>query len=274
MRKRGVTFVTGLPVERLHVGDERVDGVERQRSLIRANAGVILASGGYEWSPDMVARFLPGPIDGSCSAPNNTGDGIRWQWPSVPGWATCRRRGGSPRPRCPARRATAASRSNAFGPARSSSIRGRRFANEAGTTTMSQGVSPTRSGDGWLRQPARVSDRRYEYVSRYGFLDYRAGEPVPDWLTTGETLEELAAALDINGDELTKTVERFNEYARQGTTLTSIAGTRSTSATSGISRRRIRRWVRWSVGRSSRWRSSRVSSGRRGASPRRLTAWS
>jgi 3-oxosteroid 1-dehydrogenase len=72
----GVTLVTECGADRLIVEDDQVVGVVADGSRIGARA-VVLTCGGFEWSPEMVENFLSGPVQGSCSPPHNTGDGIR-----------------------------------------------------------------------------------------------------------------------------------------------------------------------------------------------------
>ena len=44
---------------------------------VRARAGVVLGTGGFEWDEALVEAFLRGPMHGPVSPPNNTGDGLR-----------------------------------------------------------------------------------------------------------------------------------------------------------------------------------------------------
>ena len=57
--------VIGLDVDR--AGDD---------ATVYAKA-VILASGGFEWNPEMMAKFFPGPVEWTASPDTNTGDGHR-----------------------------------------------------------------------------------------------------------------------------------------------------------------------------------------------------
>lgn len=42
-----------------------------------ARQGVVIATGGFEWDPDLVRSFLRGPMTSPASVPSNTGDGLR-----------------------------------------------------------------------------------------------------------------------------------------------------------------------------------------------------
>lgn len=44
---------------------------------IRANLGVVLASGGFDWDADLKRHFLRGPTELTIGHPGNTGDGLR-----------------------------------------------------------------------------------------------------------------------------------------------------------------------------------------------------
>ncbi|HEY1508532.1 MAG TPA: FAD-dependent oxidoreductase [Solirubrobacteraceae bacterium] len=217
--EQGVTLVTGCAVERLHVDGGRVDGVQTaDAGLILGTAAVILACGGYEWSPDMVARFLPGPIDGSCSARHNTGDGIRMAMAVGAGLGNMTEAWWQPQAKLPGEEENRGLEVERIWPGTIIVNRaGRRFSNEAGNyhdVVKAYHAHDPATG-GFANLPAYLIVD-FEHVSRYGFLDYKAGEPGPAWLKTGRTLKEMAAELDIDGDQLTKTVQRFNEYAREG----------------------------------------------------------
>ena len=58
----------------------RVTGVRFETSNgtveVAARGGVVLATGGFEWNPDLVRAFTRGPLARSVSVPTNTGDGL------------------------------------------------------------------------------------------------------------------------------------------------------------------------------------------------------
>ena len=47
------------------------------RTTVRARQGVVLATGGFEWDPELVRSFIRGPLERSVSVPTNTGDGLK-----------------------------------------------------------------------------------------------------------------------------------------------------------------------------------------------------
>ena len=53
--------------------------IEREGQTVTVNVtkGVVLASGGFEWNADMMAKYLPGPVEWTASPSTNTGDGQR-----------------------------------------------------------------------------------------------------------------------------------------------------------------------------------------------------
>ncbi|NDC58364.1 MAG: FAD-binding protein, partial [Alphaproteobacteria bacterium] len=75
---RGIEPRLGMKAERLIVEDGRVVGVDFAGGRsIRAERGVILATGGFEWNESLKKAFLRGPLDMPASPPGNTGDGLK-----------------------------------------------------------------------------------------------------------------------------------------------------------------------------------------------------
>jgi 3-oxosteroid 1-dehydrogenase len=81
--ERQVPVLTQTPGRRLIVDGGRVIGVQVERDgrdfFVRAQRGVLLNTGGFEWNAAMNQRFLPGPSAAilPCSVPSNEGDGHR-----------------------------------------------------------------------------------------------------------------------------------------------------------------------------------------------------
>ncbi|MFC6719825.1 FAD-dependent oxidoreductase [Natrialbaceae archaeon GCM10025810] len=224
---RGVDFETDAPAEELVVDDDAVVGlvaeVGGEETAIEAES-VVIAAGGMEWDEELCEHFLAGPMDAPTSVPQNEGDGIKmgmeigaklgnmneaWWCPAghVPGesWED-----GSPLNRIllAERTLPATLMVNADG---------ERFCNESGNYVD-------------LGKRFRIFDPHdYEYENlpayvifdqsareRYAMLTVMPHQDDPEWLVSGETLEELAEKKGIDPQGLRETVKRFNEHAREG----------------------------------------------------------
>lgn len=207
---------------------DRVVGVvaESHKGELRIGArkGVIIATGGFEWNEQLVKSFLRGPMTGPVSVPENEGDGVlmameigaalgnmsnAWWMPSVKE-SSAQGRGTHPNYLlCTSERA----RPGSIMVNRS----GRRFVNEAVNYNALGFELHNFDSDSytypnlpfWL-----VVDSRY--MSKYRFFTSYPGQPVPPFVKTADTLEQLRAALGIDGATLADTVERFNAMVRTG----------------------------------------------------------
>jgi 3-oxosteroid 1-dehydrogenase len=217
---RGIEIRRGVRVEGLRVEGGAVRGVDLAAGFVAARGGVVLATGGFEKDPKLVASFLRGPLQRSVSVPTNTGDGLKmamragaslgnmreaWWTPTIDvgdqstptTWMINRER---------TRPGTMMVNS-----------RGRRFANEAANynafgaafhqldaTTFDYSNLPA-----WL-----VFD--HAYLTRWGLAHYRGEGELPWWLHRADTIAELADVAGIDPDGLVDTVETFNGYAADG----------------------------------------------------------
>ena len=222
---RGIEPRTGSRAVELLRDGTRISGV-RFDSVdgsfdVAARAGVILATGGFEWDRELVRAFIRGPLDRSVSVPTNTGDGLKmamragaslgnmreaWWLPTadvvdthgVPMvWMVSSERA---RPHC-----IMVNRS------------GRRFANEAANY----------NAFGAAFHQIDVTDFDYvnlpswmifdhHYLTKYGIAGYKGQGPTPSWLTTAPSFDALAGLLGMAGDALAATVQRFNTFAARG----------------------------------------------------------
>lgn len=219
----GVTLVTGCAAERLLVSDGAVVGVTAAGGVRFEGAEVVLACGGFEWAPDMVADFLSGPVHGSCSPPHNTGDGIRMAAKAGAGLGSMREAWWGPMVLVPGDETDGAQtatllRFERTGPHTVIVNRaGRRFVNEAhnyNDMTKAFHLFDPRAYD-YANLPAwLVFDHRH--LSEYGFLSHRAGRETPPWIRSAPTLAGLADVIGVHGPGLAATLERFNAGARTG----------------------------------------------------------
>jgi len=211
-------------------GGREVVGVEAQRNgapyFVRARRAVILAAGGYEWDFEMKRHFLRGPTLYTLGAGGNTGDGIRMAQAVGAGLRNMNEVWGITVYRAEAE----AVREHNLGATLNAEIekrspgsivvnaRGERFQNEAADydSTWRSYFTWENWGDlGYRNQPAYViydaKTRRNRTIAGMG-----ASLELPDWVATAVSLEELAQKLDIDAIGLTKTVARFNAFAREG----------------------------------------------------------
>ena len=201
----------------------RVRGVELADGRMIGAGAVIIATGGFEWNPELTAAFLRGPMTAPAGSPTNTGDGLAmamaagarlgnmssaWWVPvvRVPGEESF----GHPRVRLILLERT-----------RPGSIMvnsaGTRFTNEAGNYNAMGGAFHTFDPSGftypnlpcWL-----VFDHRHKLS--YDVAGVPPGPDAPSWMHRAETLDELAAAIGVPAPALEATVARFNADAAQG----------------------------------------------------------
>lgn len=188
-----------------------------------ARRGVIVATGGFEWNGELAQSFLRGPIAFPASPPCNTGDGLQalmasgaalanmtnaWWCPTIATgetWAD-----GSPRaqPVLIERTLPGSIIVNAAG---------KRFCNEAVNYSALAGAfhafDPNRYA--YVNQPAwLVFD--HDYKQRWPIAGAPPGDAVPDWMTRGTSLSDLAARLGIEPQTFEETVTAFNAQAEAG----------------------------------------------------------
>jgi succinate dehydrogenase/fumarate reductase flavoprotein subunit len=223
---RGVRVATRSRGVRLLTANGEVTGVELETAdgLVPVNApAVVLATGGFEYDPDLVRDFLRGPLTRPIGAPTNGGDGLRmvmrigaqlgnmreaW-WSPVVGFPGERRDGG--------RNGLLSSRERALPGSIMVNQYGRRFANEAANYNAFGGAFH------------RLDESKLEYpnipaylildqstVDEFGAFGLPPGASLPEWVSRFSTLDELAETFGLPAKELAATVDRFNAHARAG----------------------------------------------------------
>lgn len=226
---------TETPARRLivkHHGETQreVVGVEAVREgkpiRIRARRGVHLASGGFEWDPELKQHFLRAPTPYTLGAGGNTGDGLRMAMAvgadlrnmnEVYGHTVYKAEAEALRPHNMGATLNGEIEKRVAG-----SIivndRGERFQNEAADYDTTW-----RSYFAW----ENWGDTRYRNVPAFLIFDgsvrqkgtiagASAVDPLPDWVVEASTLRELATRLGIDPAGLEATVARFNENASKG----------------------------------------------------------
>jgi succinate dehydrogenase/fumarate reductase flavoprotein subunit len=247
--EHGVKVLLNHQVRGLLTNDDgEVTGLELQYGhiprLARARKAVIFASGGYAHNGDLVRRYLPGRVYGTCATLGAQGDFVQigaaagaqignmknaW-WKQVPLEAALR----SPTP------------PSVWLPWGDAMIHVNRHGHRVVDEKMpyhdrSQAHSiydPTRREYPNLLLFMIYDDTVARSESRAGMRQPlpAPGEPVPDWIITGDTWEDLIAKVDATladhdtdiaglrlapgfGENLAATVERFNGFAETGVDL-------------------------------------------------------
>ena len=223
---RGVEIRTGTAVDRLVTDAGRVTGVvTASGDRITARRGVVIACGGYESNPELVASYEALPGFQSMFPDSVTGDGLvmaseigaavrvignnlsvfmGFRNPDdapAGGTALCRLSGTQ---ELPSRHTMVVNR------------QGRRFTDE----TFFQAAAPSlRVFDVDTREQRNlpcyfIFDA--QYARTHSFAGRKPGAPIPPWVASGATLGAVAAALGIDAAALQATADRFNADARRG----------------------------------------------------------
>jgi len=229
LRERNVPIRADQQVERLAMENGRVTGVVmRSGQSIAARKGVILATGGYGANPQMSLEFeqLPGYAqdDSGLMPASLTGDGLVLG--AEIGGALHKIENSlrvmlsytiaSDVPGEPATSVHAGIVELCSPHTLLVNKYGCRFADE----TFFQGIVPHLR----MFDPARHEHPNLpaflifdaQYPAKYSFANQPAGHPVPQTVARAGSLRELGEKLGIDGDQLEKTVERFNGFVERG----------------------------------------------------------
>jgi succinate dehydrogenase/fumarate reductase flavoprotein subunit len=187
---------------------------------IKAAKGVILAAGGYDNNPGMMAFYQRGPQKFTSAVAENTGDGIlmamaagaeirnmnnAWGCPHyntgstpIADWGLIRGKPG-------------AIIVNRFG---------ERFANESSAyPVVNRAFFEWDTGIYDYRNIPAYAIVDSDCYKRYGFVTYVPGSTPPSYVSTANTLQDLASALGIDPSGLQETVNTFNGYVATGVDL-------------------------------------------------------
>ncbi len=224
---RSIEPVTASHAQNLVLHDDRVTGVVVEQPtgtvIVRAARGVVLATGGFEWDPELVRSFLRGPMTSPASIPTNVGDGLlmamragaaldnmpqAWWAPviEIPGDISFGRQ-----------HATLLNRERTLPRSILVNKLGRRFTNEAANYNALGGafhqLDATRFH--YVNLPCwLVFDAGY--LACYGFRDVHPSDPAPAWMIRADSLEGLAAAIGVPAGVLTATITRWNSNVESG----------------------------------------------------------
>jgi succinate dehydrogenase/fumarate reductase flavoprotein subunit len=218
----------GTAAKKLLTENGQVTGVALEDGdTIKASRGVILATGGFEWNEDLKTTFLRGPLNAPASPQMNTGDGLKmamsagaslgnmtsaWWMPtlSIAGasWPANGANGQDVQRSLPVLIERTMPHSIMV------NRRGKRFCNEANNYSSLAGAFQAfdPATYDYPNLPAYLI-MDHQYGSRYPIASAMPGQDLPDWVTTANSLEELAASLRIDGEQLSATVTDFNNNA-------------------------------------------------------------
>jgi succinate dehydrogenase/fumarate reductase flavoprotein subunit len=217
----GVQMRLGARADRLLIENGHVLGVIVDGEQSRADCGVVLACGGFEWAESLRSELLNGPLTHPASPPLNEGDGLRmaaaagarfahlaetWSWPTLPTAASAAGERG-PSPLCMGERMAPHSLWV--------NSRGRRFTNESAHNCALAFAEVDSASGGWANVPAwAIVDGQYR--ERYSFGGMPPGKGDNPAAVTAATLDELAGRCGIDPAGLAGTVERFNAGVADG----------------------------------------------------------
>ncbi|UMG91296.1 FAD-dependent oxidoreductase [Nocardioides sp. TF02-7] len=223
--REGVRLETATPARELVISGGRVTGVVVDGPgggrAVTARRGVVLATGGFEWNPELCATFLRGRMQMPVSIPTNTGDGLVMAMRAGAALQNMREAWWIPVAPLPSG-VNAMDRDMINGDrTRPRSIMvnraGRRFTNEAANYNAIGGAfhqEDVNSFD-YANLPAWVVFD-HGYLTRYGSTNRPYDGQTPPWLTEGATLAELAGRLGIPAGALEATVARWNGHVAAG----------------------------------------------------------
>jgi succinate dehydrogenase/fumarate reductase flavoprotein subunit len=222
---REVAVTVGARARRLVMRDGRVAGVEIEHNGARAEAkaarGVVLASGGFEWSDDLQTRFLPGPRSLPITPPGDDGDGLRMAVEAGADLANMAEVWGTPAAFVPGETYDGHPLSRILVAERMCphsiivNAAGRRFANEAAAyNDLNKAFYDFDPNTATYRNQPAWAILDAQYRAAYPVLTLLPGAPNPDWLAHDEKLEGLAARVGIDAAGLRATVDRWNDIVR------------------------------------------------------------
>jgi 3-oxosteroid 1-dehydrogenase len=220
----GCTVVTNAAADELLIeGGERgrIIGVaatiDGERRSLRARKGVVLATGGFEWDPAMLAKCFPTDWILLGSPRTNTGDGQRMA--ASVGAVLARMDQGTI---YPVSTITYEGEHHAFPNNQLDFAHcilvnrtGRRFASEGQRNDVTRALVTRDLATGQsVHAPAwRIFDAQFAAKNPFAV---RLSKWVPGKLHRADTIEALARAIDLDPAALAETLARFNRFVRAG----------------------------------------------------------
>ncbi len=207
---RGISILTDTPAQGLIMEDGRVVGVRATRAgadySVRARRGVLIATGGFEHSPEMVKHYMATPAGlHPISTPGNTGDGHLMAMELGAGTALM-----------------------SFGILSAMALDVTGMAAAGGIGAVPGSIMVNRLGErccneslymSVARAMTAISTNRDPYWANYPMyvvMDSKAAKGGSGFQLRGETIRGLATQMGVDADTLEASIKRFNHYARKG----------------------------------------------------------
>lgn len=219
---RQVPILAGFRAERLLIDNGRVVGLEGGGTRLRAARGVVLATGGYEGSPELVNRFeglpdwmniFPRSIEGDGLLMGSEMGAAVWRVPNnlamLVGYAIPAADGGE-------QFFSAGLRGLSYPHSIVVNDQGRRFCDESQFQHVVSAL--TRFDLGLHRHPNLPAWMLFDaqYFARYSFARRPPGAPIPDWVVQAASLAGLAEKIGLDAAALAASIDRFNAGAGRG----------------------------------------------------------
>jgi len=223
---RGIDMLTGTRARQLIVQDGRVVGLRAEREgkdfYVKANKGVLLATGGFEWNAEMNKRFIYSPPLGAYTAPTNEGDGHIMGMEVGAALALMDHSIFQPGVSLP-KDIVEETGKRLYRPF-IHGYPGQIMVNRHGKRCCDECFYPDigRSIVAYDRQKGEYANYPVYWVCDQTLRDImpignlRRGQDVDEWIVKADTFQELAEKIGVSADNLVETVERFNKFAREG----------------------------------------------------------
>ena len=226
---RGIEPQPGCRATALAMADGAVAGVKFEGpdgGFTASARAVILATGGFEWNPEMIKAFTRGPLTHPVSIPTNTGDGLKMAMRVGAMLGNMREAWWMPVIEVPTEINPMGRQLLTYERTMPGTLmvnrHGKRFTNEAsnynafGAAFHEQDVSRFE----YANLPCWLIFNQ-DFYAKWPFVgglpdSFDGGARPPQWIASGATLEELAGKVGIDPAGLTRTVATFNGYAEAG----------------------------------------------------------